>query len=86
MNAVGKYAILLRRGMTFGFMYQPKGCEYYWVTNDLKEAFQYDKIEEAQSAVDSLKKATLENERLTGFRSDHPLEIRIVKIETEEKV
>lgn len=84
MSAVGKYLIYCRRGGFAGFLCRPESHpEINWLTYEIDKAFQFDRIEDAQSKVDSLDK---KEEVRPYFDHTNPLEITIMKIESEEKV
>lgn len=80
MSNEGKYVILCRRGLTFGYLYPTKeGVN--WVTTDIEKAYHYDSQEAADIMVENVKKeaqSSLLFERAV-------LELRIVKIIKEEK-
>ena len=81
MSAEGKYAIICRRGFTFGYLCPTKE-DFDCVTTDIEKAYTYGSSKEAEVRVEGLKN---EAKSLPPCERE-PLEIRIVKIESEEKV
>ena len=81
MSNEGKYVIICRRGHIFGYL-RPTKDGFDWVTPDIEKAYIYGSSMEAEVRVESLKN---EAKSLPYFERE-PLEIRIVKIESEEKV
>lgn len=81
MSNEGKYVIICRRGFTFGYLCPTKDG-FDWVTPDIEKAYTYGSSKEAEVRVEGLKN---EVKSLPPFKRE-PLEIRIVKIESEEKV
>lgn len=72
MSGNGKYRILCRCGLVFGYL----GNE--WMTVDDKEAYEFDSIKEAEAKMESVRdKAKAGYEGFGG----QPLELTIVKIE-----
>ncbi len=81
MSGNGKYRILCRRGMVFGYLYKRKGGNE-WVTADDKESYKFDSIKEAEAKMESVRVKAKEGYEAFGGT---PLELTIVKIEKECK-
>lgn len=74
------YVILCRRSFTFGYLC-PTSEVHDWVTPDIDKAYHYGSIEEAAAKVAVVKEEADSNQ----FPPPDPLEIRVAKIEMEEK-
>ena len=76
MSGNGKYAIICRRGFTFGYLCPTKDG-FDWVTPDIEKAYTYGSSKEAEVRVEGLRN---EAKSLPSFERE-PLELSIVKIE-----